>query len=287
MKSQLKLDDVALFLAVADAGGLSAAARRAGASVPTLSRRMAELEYAVGQKLFQRGNRGYSLTAEGRAFLQEAEPLRELASRLSGFAKTDTQTRVRVTTGHWTSRFLASNILGYWSPDAIWVPEFVETVNSVDIARREADIGVRSRRPDQPWLAGRQTHVIEFAAFAVSPAVPGYVVRSDLQSEGQTQTESWLQANYADEIVTTANNAELAADLALAGVGRIILPVFAAPLVPGLQRVGPVIDELTRGEWLVCHHEGRHDPPVRAALDAISRCLCDRTLRPSPAVPRC
>lgn len=280
MKRRLSLDDASLFLAVADAGGLAGAARRTGVSVPTLGRRMGELERVLGEKLFQRGARGYSLTARGRQFLAEAEDLRRLSARLGSFAQQDRQVRVRVTTGHWTARFLVDAIKSYWSPDATWVPEFVEGVRTVDIARREADIGIRSRRPDQPWLAGRQTHVLNFAEFAVSPDIAGYVLRSESGNETPAGSERWVLDNRSDAIVTTASSARLAADLALAGVGRIVLPVFAGASLPGLQQVGPVIDELTRGEWLVCHHDGRHDPPVRAALDAIAAVLTDRRLRP-------
>ena len=46
-----------------------------GQSAPTLSRKMAGLERATGQRLFLRGNRGYALTTEGRALLEEAEGL--------------------------------------------------------------------------------------------------------------------------------------------------------------------------------------------------------------------
>ena len=58
------LDDLALFLAVADTGGLAAAARMTGVPLPTLSRRMAELERRTARRLFLRGKKGYALTAE-------------------------------------------------------------------------------------------------------------------------------------------------------------------------------------------------------------------------------
>ena len=62
-------------------------------------------------------------------------------------------------------------------------------------------------------------------------------------------------------------------DLALAGVGRVVMPTFVAESVPGLKQVAPVIPELSHDEWLVCHHEARHDPPVRAALEQIAAIL--------------
>ncbi|WP_417669400.1 LysR family transcriptional regulator [Roseibium sp.] len=277
MKQTPHLDAVALFLAVADASGLAGAARQTGVSVPTLSRRMGELEGQLGEKLFVRGPRGYALTARGRDFYSEVEELRRLSARVADFGKSRRRTRVRVTAGHWTSRLLATNLPRFWSENDVWVPELVDTVQRVDIARREADIGIRNKRPDQSWLAGRKTAEIHYAAFAVSPDVSGYVVRSDHVSEAPT--ERWVKRNHEAEIITTANSAALAMELALSAVGRIVLPVFAAKTFPQLQQVGPMISELSHDEWLVCHHEGRHDPPVRGALEAIAALLSDRQLR--------
>jgi DNA-binding transcriptional LysR family regulator len=59
--------------------------------------------------------------------------------------------------------------------------------------------------------------------------------------------------------------------MARSGLGRVILPTFAAG--HDLQQVSPVIDVQSHDAWLVCHHDGRHDPPVRRALDALSDLL--------------
>ena len=53
------------FVAVAETGSLSAAARRLAASQPTLGRHIGELEQALGVTLFRRGRRGYELTEAG------------------------------------------------------------------------------------------------------------------------------------------------------------------------------------------------------------------------------
>ncbi|SMX35200.1 LysR family transcriptional regulator [Actibacterium lipolyticum] len=282
MKQTPSLDSYALFIAVADSGGLAGAARATGVSVPTLSRKMADLESILGQHLFARGPRGYALTAAGRALLDEAEGLRDIASRLTAFSQSDKPMQVRVTAGQWTSQFLARHITKIWSPDAEWVPAFIASNARVDIARREADIGIRNKRPDQSWLAGRKTMTIDYAAFALSPDATGYITLTE--STATTPSERWLRQNHSDEIITTANNARLALDLALAGVGRVILPTFASSTYPALQQVGPPIKEIRHEEWLVCHHDARHDPPIRQALDAFHTLLSDRSLRPEAAL---
>lgn len=268
-----------LFLAVADCGGLSAAARATGVSAPTLSRRMVELERQTGIRLFARGARGYTLTAAGRSLLEEAGDLRHLADRLGAFAGSGRRARVRVTAGHWTAQFLARHLNRIWSAEDTWVPEFVPTTVAMDIARREADIGIRNRRPEQSWLAGRRTGAVRYAPFAAAPGIEGWIAAP--AEDAGSPSQRWIHDGHADRIVTTASDPRLALDLALAGVGQIVLPLFAASGQDGLVRTGPVIEALTHEEWLVCHHDARHDPPVRSALDAIAELLGDGALRAS------
>ncbi|WP_434287576.1 LysR family transcriptional regulator [Celeribacter sp. SCSIO 80788] len=271
MKDSPKLDDYALFLAVADAGGLSGAEKATGTSLPTLSRRMAELERSLGKRLFERGNRGYTLTAEGRALLQEAEPLRDAASRLARFQRKDAAPEVRITAGRWTTRYIARHLSEIWTPESPWRPALLASNTNVDIARREADIGIRNRRPDQSWLAGRKLAPITYAEYAAHPRVTGYVTLH--AGQATTPSERWLRTNHPDEIIATASDARSAADMAVAGVGRAILPCFAGREIIGLVQISPEIGVLTHDEWLVSHHDARHDPPVRAALEALAETL--------------
>lgn len=68
----LKLDGLAAFAAVVEAGSITEAARRAGLSKSVLSERLAELERSLGARLLQRTTRKISLTEDGSAFLVRA-----------------------------------------------------------------------------------------------------------------------------------------------------------------------------------------------------------------------
>ena len=61
---------MALFAAVVRAGSFTAAARALGMPLPTLSRRIAELEGAVGTRLLERTTRTMKVTEAGQVFLQ-------------------------------------------------------------------------------------------------------------------------------------------------------------------------------------------------------------------------
>jgi DNA-binding transcriptional LysR family regulator len=68
----LKLDGVAAFVAVVDAGSITEAARRLDLSKSIVSERLADLERVLGARLLQRTTRRLSLTEDGTAFLERA-----------------------------------------------------------------------------------------------------------------------------------------------------------------------------------------------------------------------
>jgi DNA-binding transcriptional LysR family regulator len=65
----MKLEGLAAFAAVADAGSISEAARRLGVPKSVVSERLVELERELGGRLAQRTTRKIPLTEDGHAFL--------------------------------------------------------------------------------------------------------------------------------------------------------------------------------------------------------------------------
>lgn len=68
--------DFDLFLDVVAAGSISAAARARGASVASLSKRLARLERRLGVRLAQRTTRRFALSAAGRDLVETLLPMR-------------------------------------------------------------------------------------------------------------------------------------------------------------------------------------------------------------------
>lgn len=68
----MKLDGIAAFVTIAQAGSISEAARRLRLSKSVVSDRLAELERTLGASLVHRSTRKLSLTEDGAAFLERA-----------------------------------------------------------------------------------------------------------------------------------------------------------------------------------------------------------------------
>lgn len=144
-------DDARVFLAVAEQGSLSAAARSLAMTQPTVSRRLAALERALGEALFARGVEGAALTAYGERLLGPARRMAEGAAELARAAEgreVAIEGTVRITAPpgvafEFVVPFAAS--LRETLPNVRL--DVVATTRYLDLSRREADLAVRLKRP--------------------------------------------------------------------------------------------------------------------------------------------
>jgi DNA-binding transcriptional LysR family regulator len=67
---RLKLRDLHVFFTVADCGSMGKAAARLGVTAPTVSESVADLEHAIGMKLFDRSSQGVAPTIYGKVLLK-------------------------------------------------------------------------------------------------------------------------------------------------------------------------------------------------------------------------
>ena len=80
----LKLESIAAFSAIAEAGSITGAARRLALSKSVVSERLTELERVLGTKLVRRTTRKLSLTDDGKTFYERAKQiLRDVESAAS------------------------------------------------------------------------------------------------------------------------------------------------------------------------------------------------------------
>lgn len=263
-ETKLNWDDLKLFLAVARAGGLSAAAESTGRSAPTLGRRMLALEAVMGQELFRRMPRGYELTEDGSVLLARAVDLEAQIAPLGQSAAGHTRVVVKISAGSWMTYALCRNIQTIQESNERTRFQFISAEHVLDIAHREAVIGIRNRRPVQRALACRKIGHVQFAGYATDKTVKTWV-----KVAAKTPSALWLAAQPDAELGVEVTAPRNALDLACAGVARAVLPTFVGDAQKGIMRVTPLISELAHDQWLVTHHEQRFQSEVRSAIDRI------------------
>lgn len=174
-------DDAKLFLAIAETGSLSGAARQLKRGQPTVTRRLALLEYTVGATLFRRSVEGASLTSAGERLVGPAKKMAEWAGELHRAAEANDgapRGLVRVTSSPFICfDFLApfAGMLGEKHPGLRL--EVLSSVQYLDLGRGEADLALRARAPSNPDLQLVHSMEIESAVF-VSKALKAKLPRN-------------------------------------------------------------------------------------------------------------
>ena len=273
MKQPIDWDDLRLFLAVARGAGLNAAARQTAASAPTLGRRMTALEQRLDRQLFTRSQSGYELTEAGRALYQYAQEMEAAAQGIDRWHDETPRRLVRISAGSWTSRFLARHMAELWEGDASTAIELSTAHQRVDIQRRQADIGIRNRAPQEANLAGRKTADIAYALYRArgrSGDLPWIAVIGEASI---TPTAQWVARNFSTLAQITCSDPRIVLDCVSAGAGQAVLPCFVGDAEPGLERAGGIIAELGDEQWLVLNEQARREPAVRGVIDRLAGLL--------------
>ena len=257
-------DNLQSLLAVAREGGLSPAAKATCRSAATLGRHIRKLERNLGRDFFVRHDRGYELTPEGRAVMEELVEIEARILRLARPVEGDMRPLVKISAGTWTTLALLDNaeaIIG--APPDIRL-RFISAENILNIPHREAVIGFRNRRPDEYGLAGRKLNRVEFAPYARCGAPNRWI-----KVLGDMPSARWVDAQIGANAVCEVNAPRNSLDLALGGIGTALLPTFIGDAQNELQRVGDTIAELAHDQWLVTHQDDRHLPEVRRTIDRL------------------
>jgi len=149
-------DDIRVFLAIKRAGSLGQAALRLGLDTSTVSRRLVAFEASLGSKLFERSRDGLTATRAAGAVLAAAEAMEAAHARLTRDA-TDVETMVQGIVRLSMPPGLADTFIAPALPRlrAQYPKLSIEldaSARVLDIARHEADIALRSIRPESAQL---------------------------------------------------------------------------------------------------------------------------------------
>ena len=275
------------FLAVLDAGSVSAAAKRSGAQQPTLSRHVAELEAQLGAPLFERTGRGVVPTGAALAIVDAARRMEDAALALGrGLASARSPTRgvVRVTTSQVAATWLLPAVLARLQREHPEIEiELVASNELTNLLRREADIAVRMVRPVQQSLIARKLGEIEIVAAAHQrylAEAPPLRVPEDLAAHrliGFDRDDAIIRGAARMGLVLSRGDFALRTDdqvaygrLVAAGAGVGFVARYNLRDWPGVVAVLPTLAVGALPCWLAVHREIRSNPLVRTVYDFLA-----------------
>ncbi len=273
-------EDVRHFLAVAQSGTLSGAARSLKVDHATVSRRLAALEAALNVRLVDRLPRSCRLTAMGRQVFERAMEMDAGAHGIARLAKAGHAPlagRIMLS----VPPVLVTHLLADHLPRfRMEYPDIRLSLSAhgqrVSLSRREADVAVRFVQPDEASSVARKIRRMDFGLYAhrsyahLSTPERWEFIAWD-QTYADMPAQSWLLGIAGDRPVAcelTHSSEHLIAVRAGVGVGG--LPHFIGKRDRELVAIGEDIPPFARDIWLIVHRDLRKAPAVRAVMDFVA-----------------
>jgi DNA-binding transcriptional LysR family regulator len=285
-----------VFFAVAETGGINAAARALQINPSTVTRAIEELERQLNVTLFHRGPRGATLTEAGEAAFQRVRTMDRMAEALEleiGDTETLAEGRVRLAA--------PDGVAGYFiSPHQT---EFLRAHPGIDLSidcglwpdrplDGEADLALTFSEPTQPDAVAQPIAHVHYALFASREYVSLYGAPKTIEEmlthpyihhSAQThQKELWGERVQAWQTLThkriETNSSSVVVQAVLNGVGIGAMPTAIASVEPELV----MLDVLKVGPaklWLVHHRDAVRPARVRLVKDWL-KAIFDPKTRP-------
>jgi DNA-binding transcriptional LysR family regulator len=247
MVEQMDLLALADFNLVARHSGFGRAARATGRPKATLSRRVSELEAALGVRLFERGSRDLKLSEEGRALhARSAALLTELAEAVAGIASGGGRPRgtLRISAPLLFSQTAMGRIAAGFVRDYPEVRLEVTTDDrAVDMIEEGYDLVIRVNPRSDESLVGRaflRDRLVVVAAPSLARPVDGAAVSAVVRGAADPQVIWKLKVAGASqefpvEPVLSLASMVMVRDAVLlgAGAGRLPLSLVGRDLAAG------------------------------------------------------
>ncbi|MEM7169717.1 MAG: LysR family transcriptional regulator [Pseudomonadota bacterium] len=281
-------NQIRAFLAVADRGSLSAAARVLSLTQPTVGRQISALEQALGVVLVERTGRSVTLTPTGQDLVEHVRVMADAATKVSLAASGHSQTiegLVTITASDVMCTYTLPRILQRLSEFAPMLEVHLIADNQIrDLLRREADIAIRHVRPDQADLIARlvqepTAHLYASEDYLSQRGWPK--TKEDLRHHdfiGLSDNERMiahlrnLDINVTPENFLYGSNSGVAAwELVKQGLGVLVMADDVAQGTDGIERLLPDMEAIQFPVWLTTHRELRTSRRIRVAFDFLAK----------------
>ncbi len=288
--SQLDWALVRSFLAVAETGSLSAAARELGSSQPTIGRQIRQIEEALNLALFERRPRGLELSEAGQALLPHAQAMSDgfhAMGRVAMGRSDNVSGPVRITASVFTAYHHLPKIIARIRQEEPEISiDLVATDRTENLLYREADIAIRMHKPTQLDIVTSHLGDLKLGIFAAESYLErngrpdtlkdmlnmdmvGYD-RSDMIVRGMRDMGIAAQRDW---FATRCDHHPAYWELVRAGCGIGFAQTNIALATPGITQLFPEIPMPSLPLWLATHESLRNTPRIRRVWDILAQDL--------------
>jgi DNA-binding transcriptional LysR family regulator len=272
-------NNLKFFLALAETGSLSGAAKQHRVDHSTVARRIEALEGELGVRLVERLARSYRVTAEGERVREQARKvgagIAEIV-RLARDGDTSPERIVRVS-GPPTllSGFLAPRLLPLQKEHPGLRIDLVGEARLVNLSQGEADLALRLVRPRAKGIVARRLAVVGHALYGSRERAGRRTNDQDYlgydESLDHVPQQRWLKALAGDRpFALRSNDLTTLLTSARAGLGLAVLPCIMANHEPELVEVPTDPPPPSRELWLLFQRDVGRSPAVRAVINRIT-----------------
>lgn len=278
------------FLATAEEGTLSAAARALKISQPTLGRQVSALEQEIGVALFERMGTRLCLTKNGQELAEHAREMADAAMQFSLAASGQSQLvegTVCLSVGELFAAYIMPPIIDRLSQQEPGIEiELVASNESGDLKRREADIAFRANHASQPGLVSIEVCALNSRLYASSQ----YLDQAGRQKNAKDLADSrFIGFNDAGGyrqflnnlgLELTENNFPIRAEshlvhwaMAKQGLGIVTALELIGDSDNDMERVLPEMPAIVTPMWLVAHRDVVANRRVGIVFDFLKNVL--------------
>lgn len=275
-----KWDDLKLFLTVARAGTLSAAADELEVSASTLHRRLQGFETELGSTLFEKSPRGYQLTAAGEALLPRAEEVEEAvyaAGRVVRGHDQQASGEVRITLPLVLLPVIAPHLAAFSRMCRRIRPCLQADDGRLDL-ERETDIAFRATSQPADSAHGRRLSDLAWARYACVETVADDLPWIHYMGMNHSPAVQWRKKAFpASKPVMSVGGIVAMHSVLAESSAQGLLPCFVGEADAQLRRIGEPV--ATNQLWLLVHADLRRTARVRAVIDFLVPRLLEERAR--------
>lgn len=263
---------------------MTSAAKTLGESIPTVSRRINDLERELGTKLFERSKRGVELTLAGRRLIELVQKMQGLVERVSeDVAETDASIsgaiKIKASDGigpHWMARFLPAF---HRNRPNVQIDLEIGLAKR-EVADREADFAIVFEKPTHPDIISQRLGTLHYICFASQDYLKDYGVPEtifDMQkhkllmhTDYVHQVERWSKSvrdvRAMIDYATITNSGSALVTLCEHGGGIAVLPSYIARHSPRLTAL-TLPPAAPIDFWITYTERVRRNPAGMATLE--------------------